>query len=195
MQQNRVNSSACLILDLQASGDELPGLSYRLAQEACPPVIFTCGPDDIRLAVRAIKAGAIDLLVKPLDGSALAAAVQAAFVHDAHLRKRRAEVARLEQNLATLTPREKEVLPLITGGLLNKQAASLLGISEVTLQIHRSQVMRKMQAGSVADLVRMASKLRLPYWQASRSGHSVHPLSAPFRPPESAMVATGMAFR
>jgi FixJ family two-component response regulator len=82
-------------------------------------------------------------------------------------RQRKAELKQLKERFELLTPREREVLPLIIGGLLNRQAASVLSISEVTLQIHRSQVMRKMQADSLADLVRMAMQLRIPYWQGS----------------------------
>ena len=84
------------------------------------------------------------------------------------MRQRKAELAKLQERFALLTRREREVLPLIVGGLLNKQAASMLGISEVTLQIHRSQVMRKMQAESFAELVRMAMKLHIPYWRESQ---------------------------
>ena len=85
------------------------------------------------------------------------------------MRQRKAELAKLQERFALLTPREREVLPLVVGGLLNKQAAAILNISEVTLQIHRSQVMRKMQAESLADLVRMAVKLRIRYWSEASS--------------------------
>ena len=90
---------------------------------------------------------------------------------DRKLRQRKAELAKLQERYCLLTPREREVLPLVIGGLLNKQAASVLGISEVTLQIHRSQVMRKMQAESFAELVRMAVKLRIPYWREIQPSH------------------------
>jgi FixJ family two-component response regulator len=99
----------------------------------------------------------------------LIAAVRAALAQDRKLRQRKAELAKLQERYSLLTPREREVLPLVIGGLLNKQAASVLGISEVTLQIHRSQVMRKMQAESFAELVRMAVKLRIPYWRGWRT--------------------------
>ena len=115
-----------------------------------------------------MKAGAVEFLTKPVDLSALVAAVQMAFVQDRKQRRKKAEIAELEERFSQLTPREREVLPLVVGGLLNKQAASVLGISEVTLQIHRSQVMRKMAAESLADLVRMAMKLRIPYWREGR---------------------------
>jgi FixJ family two-component response regulator len=140
-----------------------------MAGDACPPVVFICTHIDVPSAVRVVKAGAIELLTKPVDSTALLEAVLAALAHDRKLRQRRAELATLRERLVRLTPREREVLPLIVGGLLNKQAASVLGISEVTLQIHRSQVMRKMQAESLAELVRMAVKLRIPFWYDSRT--------------------------
>jgi DNA-binding CsgD family transcriptional regulator len=99
-------------------------------------------------------------------------AIRAALAQDRKLRQRKAELAKLQERFALLTPREREVLPLIVGGLLNKQAASVLGISEVTLQIHRSQVMRKIQAESFAELVRMAVKLRTPYWREGQPDHA-----------------------
>jgi FixJ family two-component response regulator len=102
-----------------------------------------------------MKAGAIDFLTKPFDLSALIAAIRTGLAQDRRLRQRKAELATLHGRLRLLTPREREVLPLVIGGLLNKQAAGILGISEVTLQIHRSQVMRKMEAESLAELVRM----------------------------------------
>jgi FixJ family two-component response regulator len=95
----------------------------------------------------------------------LAASIGIAFQQDYRRRQRKIEQESLHQRLALLTPREREVLPLVVGGLLNKQSASLLDISEVTLQIHRSQIMRKMAADSLADLVRMALKLRIPHWR------------------------------
>jgi FixJ family two-component response regulator len=115
-----------------------------------------------------MKAGAIELLTTPVNPRTLIEAIRVAIAHDRRLRLRRAELATLRERLALLTPREREVLPLIVGGMLNKQAASALGISEVTLQIHRSQVMRKMQAESLAELVRMAVKLRIPFWYDNR---------------------------
>jgi FixJ family two-component response regulator len=112
-----------------------------------------------------MKAGAIDFLTRPFDLPCLVAAVRAALAQDRKSRQKKAELAKLQERYSLLTPREREVLPLVVGGLLNKQAASILEISEVTLQIHRSQVMRKMQAASFADLVRMAVKLRVPHWR------------------------------
>jgi len=163
------DAAACVIVNSHLS--DLSGLELqrRLATKSNPPVIFVSDRCDIASTVCAMKAGAIDFFTKPFDLSALTAAIRAAFAQDRKLRQRRAELAKLQERLSLLTPREREVLPLVVGGLLNKQAASVLGISEVTLQIHRSQVMRKMQAESVADLVRMAMKLRIPYWRESQS--------------------------
>ncbi len=110
-----------------------------------------------------MKAGAIEFLTKPVDLGALLAAIRIALAHDRKQRQRRAELTKLQERFSQLTPREREVFPLVVGGLLNKQAASILGISEVTLKTHRCQVMRKMQAESFAELVRMAMKLRISY--------------------------------
>jgi FixJ family two-component response regulator len=165
----RTDDSSCLILDLPRSDREDMELHCQLAAKACPPVIFVCGHSDIGSVVRAMKAGAIELLTIPVDPSALIEGIQLAIAQDRKLRQRRAERAKLSERLALLTPREREVLPFVVGGLLNKQAASVLGISEVTFQIHRSQVMRKMQAESVADLVRMAAKLQVPLWRDQRA--------------------------
>ena len=163
LEHSHVGVPSCLVLELQLTHRYDLDWQCQIAEEACPPVVFICSQIDIPSAVRVVKAGAIELLTKPVDPSALVEAVLAALAHDRKLRQRRAELTELRERLARLTPREREVLPLIVGGLLNKQAASALGISEVTLQIHRSQVMRKMQAESLAELVRMAMKLRIPY--------------------------------
>ena len=161
----RRDAAACLILDMRLPDMYCLDLQRRLTEGQHPPVVFISGDCDIRATVWAMKAGAMEVLTKPVDPSALVSAVRAAFAQDRRLRHKKAELAKLQQRLALLTPREREVFPLIVGGLLNKQAASLLGISEVTLQIHRGQVMRKMAAESFADLVRMAVKLRIPHWR------------------------------
>jgi FixJ family two-component response regulator len=114
-----------------------------------------------------MKAGAIEFLTKPVDPEELFRSVKLAVARDKVLRKRQADLDLLEKKFLRLTPREREVLPLVVEGLLNKQAASVLGISEITFQIHRSQVMRKMEADSLADLVRMAVKLRISVRQNS----------------------------
>ena len=153
---------ACLILDVElpdGNGLELQG---RIANADHPPIVFTTRHGDIPSSVRAIKAGAIDFLTKPFDEQALVAAVDAAIVRDREIRRERAELHRLQERLSCLTPREREVLPLVVGGFLNKQSAAHLGISETTLQMHRTRIMHKMAAESFAALVRMAGKLSVP---------------------------------
>jgi len=152
---------ACLILDVELP--DISGLDFQrqLGDAYHPPIVFITGHGDIPSSVRAMKAGAVDFLAKPFSQPDLMAAVDAAIVRDRHARLERAERARLQQRYSSLTPRESQVLPLIVSGLLNKQAAAELGISEVTLQIHRSRIMQKMAADSFADLVRMAGQLNI----------------------------------
>jgi FixJ family two-component response regulator len=153
---------SCLILDIALPDGSGIDLQQQLNTGDHPPVIFLTGVSDIPTCVRAIKAGAIDFLTKPCRKADLLAAIESAIAQDCHVRAERVERMRLKYRHSRLTPREREVLPLIVGGLLNKQAADELGISETTLQIHRSRVMRKMEAESLAQLVRMAAKLALP---------------------------------
>jgi FixJ family two-component response regulator len=153
------DSPACLILDL-----ELPGMSgLELQQEIsgsdAPAIVFVTGHGDVPSSVRAMKAGAIEFLLKPFDDQELLRTIDAAIAQDREARLRRAEVAELAKRYALLTPREREVLPFVTAGLLNKQTAAELGTSEITIQVHRGQIMRKMAASSLADLVKMAGKL------------------------------------
>jgi len=152
---------ACLILDVELP--DISGLDFQrqLGDAYHPPIVFITGHGDIPSSVRAIKAGAVDFLAKPFSQPDLMAAVDAAITRDRHARLERAARARLQQRYSSLTPRESQVLPLIVSGLLNKQAAGVLGISEVTLQIHRSRIMQKMAADSFADLVRMAAQLNI----------------------------------
>jgi FixJ family two-component response regulator len=119
--------------------------------------------------VRAIKAGAVDFLTKPFEQADLMRAIHAALEQSRENLHSGAELADLHRRLSTLTPREREALPLIVGGLLNKQSAAELGISEVTLQIHRGKVMKKMGAESLAELVRMATALEIPLTRSRRS--------------------------
>ena len=150
---------ACLLLDVELP--DINGLDFQrqLRDAAHPPIVFITGHGDIPSSVRAIKDGAVDFLVKPFRQEDLMAAIDAGVASDQRARLEAAERARLRQRYASLTPRESQVLPLIVSGLLNKQAAAELGISEVTLQIHRSRIMQKMSAASFADLVRMAGQL------------------------------------
>ena len=163
---------ACLILDIELP--DINGLEFqkRLSREDHPPIVFITGHGDIPSSVRAIQGGAVDFLTKPVGENELVAAVRAAIERDRTQRSARAERAELRRRLAALTPREREVLPLVVSGLLNKQAAAELGIREITLQIHRGKIMQKMQAASLADLVRIAEKLDIPVTHSRRSGNS-----------------------
>jgi FixJ family two-component response regulator len=153
---------ACLVLDVELPDINGLDLQSRIAQVDHPQIVFITGHGDIPSSVRAIKTGAVDFLTKPVKEADLMRAINAALAQDRDARRRRTELADLHQRLSSLTPREREVLPLVVSGLLNKQAAAELGISEVTLQIHRGSVMKKMGAGSLADLVRMAGALEIP---------------------------------
>jgi FixJ family two-component response regulator len=152
---------ACLILDVELP--DINGLDFQrqLRDAYHPPIVFITGHGDIPSSVRAMKEGALDFLAKPFSDHDLMAAIEAAIARDRQMRPEIAERARLQERYSSLTPRESEVLPLIVSGLLNKQAAAELGISEVTLQIHRSRIMQKMAAESFADLVRMAGQLNI----------------------------------
>ncbi|TSD83334.1 response regulator transcription factor [Mycobacterium sp. KBS0706] len=161
---------ACLILDVELP--DINGLEFQaqLSHGVHPPIVFITGHGDIPSSVRAIKHGAVDFLTKPFSDADLMTAVQAAIARDREQRSERAEVGALRQRYLDLTPREREVLPLVVSGLLNKQAAAALGISEVTLQIHRRSVMQKMAAASLADLVRIAERLDIPITHSRRAG-------------------------
>jgi FixJ family two-component response regulator len=150
---------ACLLLDVELP--DINGLDFQrqLGDAYHPPIVFITGHGDIPSSVRAIKDGAVDFLVKPFSPPDLMAAIAAAIERDRKGRLERGVLARLQLHYSSLTPRERQVLPLVVSGLLNKQAAAELGISEVTLQIHRSRIMHKMAAESFADLVRMAGQL------------------------------------
>ena len=153
---------ACLILDLELPDINGLDLQRQIGKGNHPQIVFLTGHGDIPSSVRALKAGAIDFLTKPFREEDLMRAVHAAIAQDREARQKRAELAELQRRLSCLTPREHEVLPLVVSGLLNKQAAAELGISEITVQIHRGKIMQKMEAGSLAELVRMAATLEIP---------------------------------
>jgi FixJ family two-component response regulator len=150
---------ACLVLDVQLPDINGLDLQRQIAVEHHPQIVFVTGHGDVPSSVRALKAGAVDFLTKPFRGADLLGAIRAALAQDREARLKRLKLATLQQRFSALTPREREVLPLVVSGLLNKQAAAELGISAVTLQIHRGKIMHKMKAGSLAELVRMAETL------------------------------------
>ena len=154
--------SRCLILDVDLPDINGLDLQQQIADTRHPPIIFLTGYGDIRGSVRAMKAGALDFLIKPFRTEDLIRLVRTALDLDFERRSRQVALDDLQRRHESLTPREREVLPLVVSGLLNKQAAAHLGISEITFQIHRTNVMRKMQAQSLADLVRMADFLEIP---------------------------------
>jgi FixJ family two-component response regulator len=153
----------CLILDLQLPDMNGLDLQGQLSERDHAPIVFITGRGDIPSSVRAMKAGAIDFLPKPFGRKQLLHAIEEGLARDIRARRHRAELDQLKQRFSLLTRREREVLPLVVAGRLNKQGAAELGISQITFQIHRGQIMRKMAARSLAELVRMAGKLETPY--------------------------------
>jgi len=163
----RQDTAACLILDLRMPG--LNGLQVQksISAELTIPVIFITGRGDIPSTVTAMKEGAVDFLTKPVDETALLRCIERALELDRDHRKKALAHATLLARYQSLTPREQEVLPLLVKGLLNKQAAGELGITEYTVQIHRGHIMRKMAADSFATLVKQAGRLNLEPTNAS----------------------------
>jgi FixJ family two-component response regulator len=154
---------SCLILDLQLPGLSGLDLQKRMAEiDLEIPIVFLTGHGDIPASVRAIKAGAIEFLTKPVDEDDLLRAIQEAVDRSRLLRERQDELYELRRRYDTLTAREREVMQQVISGLLNKQIAAELNITEFTVKIHRAHVIRKMRAGSLADLVRMAESLDIP---------------------------------
>ena len=155
----RPDVPSCLILDLDLPGMTGLELQSKLTGSDCPPIIFLTGYGDIPSTIQAMKAGAVEFLLKPFDPDDLLAAMNAAIIADRGVRSKRNELRELSARYARLTPRERDVFPLVVAGLLNKQIAGELGTSEITVRIHRGRIMRKMKADSLAHLVRLAVKL------------------------------------
>jgi FixJ family two-component response regulator len=153
------HDASCLISDIRMPGMCGLELQATLKNESCRvPIIFITGLGDIRMAVRAMREGAIDFLTKPVDDAALLQSVERAFQQYRENRREAIEQERFDARYRTLTPREREVLSLLVRGFLNKQAGFELGITEYTVQIHRAHIMRKMEADSFAALVRLAAR-------------------------------------
>ena len=152
--------ASCLVLDIRLPG--ISGLDFQrelLKTHNEIPMIFITAHADIPMTVRAMKAGAVEFLTKPFRDQDLLDAIQVALERARATRKRQAETAVLRERLESLTPREREVLPLVVSGLLNKQVAAELGTTEATVKVHRSQLMKKMGADSLPELVRIAEKI------------------------------------
>ncbi|HKB35279.1 MAG TPA: response regulator transcription factor [Gemmataceae bacterium] len=160
LHHGRADAPACLVLDVRLP--ELDGLELQRSlneENSALPIVFITGHGDIPMSVRAMKAGAVDFLPKPFDDQELLSAVRQAIAKDLQGRREQASTAVLRERAESLTAREHEVMALVVSGLLNKQIGHRLGVSEKTVKVHRGQAMRKMRAGSLAELVRMAEKI------------------------------------
>jgi FixJ family two-component response regulator len=163
LRAKRSDEPGCLVLDVRMPGLSGLDLQKRMAETGTDlPIIFLTGHGDIPMSVRAMKAGAVEFLTKPVREQDLLDAIQQALERDRAMRHQRTDTEQLRERFDLLTAKEREVMGKVVTGLLNKQIAGELGMSETTVKIHRHQVMEKMRAGSLAELVRMADRLGLP---------------------------------
>ena len=162
LKRKPTNDPSCLVLDVRLP--QMSGLDFQrqLAETGMQiPIIFITAHGDIPMSVRALKSGAVEFLTKPFRDQDLLDAIQEALQLDRATQEQQAEIHDLQERYGTLTAREQQVMALVVSGMLNKQIASEIGASEATVKVHRGNVMHKMKAGSVVDLVRMADKLKL----------------------------------